>query len=385
MSVQMTTNVISGFATPRTRATIALFASAVLFVFAATVGRTAEIATPNDTARTIAGLPPSAGSPLTPLTQNKGWQQHARAFNHSFEYIERGQLSKIRAWSRANLTAPKPVLFYMFSGPDFLYANAFFPSASTYVLSGLESVGKIPDLLKLTPVAMTRSLSGLRHSLRSVLSSSFFITSYMGHDLHASRLTGVLPVLYVFLASSGNTIQDVTLVSLDNRGEVITAEAPDGKKTTRGVKISFLTGDGQTRTLYYFTTNLADDGFKDSAFSQFCEKLNEGDSFVKSASYLLHWNNFSQVRKFLLDHSATIVQDDTGIPVGLYDLSRWQVRPFGNYVAPIPVFSNMYQPKMRALFRTSNPNPIDFGVGYRWRPSQSSLLVAQKKETTAKQ
>ena len=35
-------------------------------------------------------------------------------------------------------------MFYMFSGPDFLYANAFFPNASTYILCGIEPVGPVP-------------------------------------------------------------------------------------------------------------------------------------------------------------------------------------------------------------------------------------------------
>ena len=32
-------------------------------------------------------------------------------------------------------------MFYMFSGPDFLYADAFYSKASTYVLGALEPVG----------------------------------------------------------------------------------------------------------------------------------------------------------------------------------------------------------------------------------------------------
>ncbi len=63
--------------------------------------------------------------------------------------LEQSQLARIRAWSSANLTAARPTMFYMFSGPDFLYANAFYPNAKTYVLSGLEPVGTVPDLTTL--------------------------------------------------------------------------------------------------------------------------------------------------------------------------------------------------------------------------------------------
>jgi hypothetical protein len=365
------------------RSVAVLVASAILFL-TATTARSAEIANAADIARFIAGMAPAADSPLTPLTRNPGWQQHARTFDASFDAFEKRQLSKVRAWAGANLTAPKPVLFYMFSGPDFLYANAFFPNATTYVLSGLEPVGQIPDLFRLSPGAMSQALGGLRNSLRSVLTFSFFITAHMKGDLHGGALTGTLPVLYVFLARTGQTIQEVTLVALDDQGEVTANTAAGGKRTTRGVKIVFSGADRIVRTLYYFSTNLADDGFKIGGFSKFVEKLNGGDSFLKSASYLMHGGGFSQVRKFLLDHSARIVQDDSGIPLAMFDMSKWQVTPFGNYLEPIPTFPGVYQPKMKALFKANQPAPIDFGIGYRWRPNQSNLLVATRKDVAAK-
>ena len=76
-----------------------------------------------------------------PLTKDPSWQHHARFFDNAFGQLEQRQLSKIRAWADANLAAPRPTMFYMFCGPDFLYADAFYPKATTYVLSALEPVG----------------------------------------------------------------------------------------------------------------------------------------------------------------------------------------------------------------------------------------------------
>jgi hypothetical protein len=36
----------------------------------------------------------------------------------------------------------------------------------------------------------------------------------------------------------------------------------------------------------------------------------------------------------------------------------------------------MYQPRYAQLFR--NSQPMDFGIGYRWRPYESNLLLAIK-------
>jgi hypothetical protein len=351
-------------------------AAAGLFLAAVAPARAADAVSANDTARFLAGMPPSAESPLAPLTNDPAWQEHARIFGSDFEQAERNQLARVRAWSASNVVISRPTLFYMFSGPDFLYANAFFPKAKTYVLSGLEPAGAVPDLTALRG-SLGPDLSRLRVSLRWILHYSYFITSQMGSDLHRGRLTGTLPILYVFLARSGMTIHEVTPVLLDENGIVQTDVDAARRVPARGVRIVFAGSDGEARTIYYFRTNIADDGIGKSKFLEFCDTLGPGDGLVKSASYLLHTRGFSKVREFLLAHSAVMVQDDTGIPLSYYDPQKWDLHPFGNYVGPIPVFRGMYQKKYAELFKESQP--IDFGIGYRWKPNQSNLLLAIKK------
>jgi hypothetical protein len=279
-------------------------------------------------------------------------------------------------------TAPSPVLFYMFSGPDFLYASAFFPNASTYVMSGLEPTGPIPDLKKLSRESLAHGLRNIEESLGSILSYSFFQTIDMRRTLVASSLPGTLPILYVFLARSGKTIKDVSLVKIDKDGiaqvddRVVGAEA----KSPRGVKIEFVGENGQFQTLYYFSVNVDNDGFKAGSFMRFCERLGTGDAFVKSASYLMHREKFSEVREFLLGHSRLLLQDDSGIPVSRFDQGRWQLRPFGHYSGPISLFANRYQSKLAQLFDRNRAEPIEFGVGYRWRSQTSNLMLAVKTD-----
>src|ERR1700723_4637576 len=108
--------------------------------------RSAETATPDDTARFLAGLPPAPGSPLAALAKDPGWAQHAHFFDSIFSREDANTLSKVRAFSKEHLPQQHDTMLYMFSGPDFLYATSFFPSASTYVLAGLEPVGDVPQL-----------------------------------------------------------------------------------------------------------------------------------------------------------------------------------------------------------------------------------------------
>jgi hypothetical protein len=351
----------------------AIVAAALLFAAVVPV-RAADTVTPDDTARFLAGLPPSADSPLTPLTRDPSWQHHARFFDAAFGQLEQRQLSKIRAWSEANLAAPRTTMFYMFSGPDFIYANAFYSKATTYVLSALEPVGSVPDLTKLPRDGVGAALYDIERSMSSILSFSFFITKHMKVDLKAGELNGTLPILYVFLARSGKTIRDVSPITLDGEGAVHPAGESAAANATRAVRIRFAGNDGVQKTLYFFSTDLSNGSVRSSGFLKFCDTLAPGDSLIKSASYLLYAGNFSTVRGFLLNKSSTIIQDDSGIPLGNYDPRKWRFFPFGRYAGPISEFPGKYQEQYAELF--TRAQPIDFGIGYRWRSYESNLLLA---------
>jgi hypothetical protein len=353
---------------------IAAIAAAMLLA-AALPARAAEV-TADDTARFLAGMPPSADSPLTPLTRDPAWQHHAKFFDAAFAQLEQRQLSKIRAWADTNLAAPRPTMFYMFSGPDFLYADAFYSKATTYVLSALEPPGSVPDLTKLPRGGVEAALYNVERSLGSILSFSFFITKQMKVDLRAGELNGTLPILYVFLARSGKSIRNVSPVAVDDRGAAYFANENAGANAVRGVRIVFAGGDGVERTLYYFSTDLSNPGVKASGFLKFCATLAPGNSLIKSASYLLHSGNFTVVRDFILANSSTIIQDDSGIPLGYYSPKKWRFFPFGRYAGPIAEFPGRYQESYAELFRRAQP--IDFGIGYRWRSHESNLLLSVK-------
>src|SRR5258708_15898126 len=94
--------------------------AAARFLAAAAPTRAADTVSADDTARFLAGMQPSAGSPLAPLTKDPAWQHHARFFDAALAQLEQRQLSQIRTLSAPNLAAPEPTLFYMFSGPAFL-------------------------------------------------------------------------------------------------------------------------------------------------------------------------------------------------------------------------------------------------------------------------
>ena len=329
-----------------------------------------------DTARILAGIAPAPSSPLSALASAAAFREHERAFQASWGRLEGGQLSRIRSWTKRELPKPRQTLFYFFSGPDYLYANLFFPEATTYVLGGLEPVGRIPQ----ATVGNLRGLGQLRHSLNSLMSYSFFQTKHMRAELGGNVFGGTLPLLYLFLARAGKSVEDTTLISLDDEGREVAAGGPGARPSVNGCKIVFTSGsDTPRRTLYYFQTDVSNRGASVDQLIAFSKGLGNGDAFVKSASYLMHHEGFSKIREFLLANAGTLLQDDSGIPFRHFKQADWDLKALGRYPGPIGLFSNHYQRDLAQLFRQQSPAPLPFGVGYRFRPNESSLLLATRR------
>jgi hypothetical protein len=337
---------------------------------------------PNDIARFLAGMPVPENSPLAPLTRDPAWQAHSTFFEGEFTKLRQRQLERLHAWQASYLPEtmqPTPVAFYMFSGPDFLYVDQFFPNASVYVLCGKESMGPPPDPLRIPNLA--GALGNLENAMKSSLNTTYFITKDMKVDLQQQNLNGVLPILYVFIVRADKSITNVTFGSLNSNGAF--DEAGPGKKggSTPGVRIRYTDNQsGNSQTLYYFTTDVSDGGIKSApGFLKFCQRLGIGSSFLKSSSFLMFEQGFATIRNFILEHSNRIVQDDSGIPLAYFDPNKWNLRLFGVYLGPLDIFKQHYQPRLQELFRQGNPPPVDFGFGYRWNHKEANLIVAERK------
>jgi len=333
----------------------------------------------NDVARYLAGLPPTAQSSASSLTLEPAWIAHAEQMDSAWTRLERAQLAPVRAFSAAHLGPPSPTLLYMFSGPDYLYARNFFPDARTYVMAGLEPPGRMIWLNNLSPEDRQRGLDGLRDSLRTILDASFFITADMLKDLQGHSFSGVLPLLYVFLARSGMEITDVRHLGLTEDGGTVTVPAP-ARVRPNGLEISFHDREKNTdRTLFYFSIDLSNAGLIDGAFVKFIERQGTADAFFKSASYLPHAENFLRIRSTVMQQSVRILQDDTGVPLAAYDQAVWQLTPFGRYTRPIPMFDYMHQPALTRLFERGSPAPVNFRLGYGFGIDTTGILLATRR------
>jgi hypothetical protein len=315
----------------------------------------------DETARLLAGVPVTTG-PLASLTQNSNWQAHAASMDKAWKTKEYFQLGPIASWMGSHAGEyyrSSATMYYMFSGPDFLYAYTFFPNANTYILAGLEPVGQVPDLSRMNPDTLRNNLAALRNSMSTLLITHYFVTQEMKSDLGHSDVGGTLPILYVFLARLGCTVLDTTHVS-----------AP-----AEGVRITFSHG-GRSQTLYYFKTNLSGGN---SGFLRWCAARGPGLSLIKAASYLMHGEGFSGVRNFLLEHSSVIVQDDSGIPLRSFG-KNWNLEFYGRFIPHGEKFGKYDQQALAEIYHRNPPPPeLGFAFGYWWQKERGILILARRK------
>ena len=346
----------------------------------------------SDSARLMAGYDTSASGVFAALSASPAITAHKQNFAAAWNKLDTRQLNLVKAFGTSEVvpnvgTAP---LFYPFSGPDFLYANALFPNASSYVLTGLEPVGAVPLIEQFKPEELNASFAELRKSLHAILSFSFFKTIDMKVDFKRSRFQGVVPVLMTFAAKSGYDVSNVSFFVLHTDGSKCVTDAANLLKVPAGdipgVTLALKKADSAaTTSVTYLSSDIGDGGIvKTPQYEALVRALKPGATFIKSASFLMHKSYFSKIRSLILEVSPIVLEDDSGIPYKNFDLNLWQPKFYGAYFQPIPLFANFNQPNLTAAYKQIGSTPLAFAIGYRSSKTNSSLLLMTRKPAAAK-
>jgi len=312
----------------------------------------------------LAGIPLGKGSILHSLQKSPEYRQHQKELQEQWAFCRKVRYGTMQQWARdhlANIPSARGVLRYLFGGPDFLNAYAFFPDARVMVLGGLEPVGEVPPPEALDPASLGGALKALDEALHTSLFCGYFITSEMKPQLVQGSFRGVLPVLYTELALTGNVIDSVTMVR------------PFGSP---GVQIVYHRPGGAPQMLYYFQADLSN-GKECRRFLDWLADLGPGASYLKAASYLLPLDSFSETRNFLIKTSNLILQDDSGLPFRSFLPGEWRIQLFGIYTEPLEIFKRGKEPALKDAYDSSlRVGPLPFGAGYHVSANDANLLLA---------
>jgi hypothetical protein len=342
----------------------------------------------DDVGRFLAGLPPRSGSPFAMFQDQAAWIEHGRQLDRAWSQTEDKRLPAMREFQKRELASQPAVVspvFYPFSGPDALTATVFFPQSPVYVLVGLEPAGTLPAPGEFERKSLDPYLAATRETLTSELGRSFFVTRQMDRQFRGQVTDGVcLPILEL-LVRSGHTITGFRYVRLDDNGKIIERAAgyhAPGNIGNKGVEMEFVSNDDPSpRKLFYFSVNLSDQRLRQNpAFLAFLSTLRGSATFLKATSYMVHRQEFSIIRDHVLEESAAVLQDDSGVPYHFYLSPAWRVQLYGQYDRPYGSFRYLAQPDLRNAYQAQEPKPLPFQIGYGFKRIPSNLLFATRIE-----
>jgi hypothetical protein len=299
----------------------------------------------------------------------------------------RSRISAIENWRAHEVKiagAHAKTLIYPFSGPDFFNAYALFPDHSQYVFFSLERPGALPDLESVTPAQFGKLLEDVRNAFRDIFQRNYFITDYMSKQLTTPWIRGTVPVMATMMALMNQRVVRIVPVDLFpelTRSYETTDAAKHPRRLMRATRIDFVSASGgPVQQLYYISLDATDKALEFyPSFLDWVAQHRPASALLKSASYLLHDNQFQKTRNMILATVDFVIQDDTGIPYRFLNQAPWQVRLYGRYNKPIKSLSYGYQPDLEVAFKSKNfSTELPFPFGYHWRGKQSGLLIADR-------
>ena len=317
------------------------------------------------------------------------WVKYSNKVNKSFSKIKANRLDKMTLWldeETEGHSKDTTMLFYPFSGADFLHAYHFFPNANEYLLLAKESIGEIPELSSMNNGDVAKYLDGVNFALRDIYRRSYFITKNMRSDIKEKQIEGLLPLFYWFIARTDHQIIEKHNVFINKNGEknIIDSASIAEKKSIRGVEFKIKKpGSEQIKTITYFDCDISNKGFeRNPEFKTFLDTKRISNTFVKSASYLMHYTTFSEIRDIVLNSSSFIIEDDTGIPFKFFNDTVWTTRLHGVYENPIKDFSkNRFQKDLEEAYKNAKYyiNEIPSSLGYHWGSKNQNQMTFKKK------
>lgn len=306
--------------------------------------------------------------------------------------IKKERLDKMTVWNMSNLDrnniSKNQFVFYPFSGGDFIHVNALFPEAKEYLMVAREDVGEIPNFMEKDAAFVNEYLSDVDTVLRDIYNKSYFITKNMVEDTKKRTLVnGMFPLILWASINSGHEIVGYRYMMMnDSLADLEEKTVDHGDTKPDAVEITLkIIGSEKVRKITYLSCDISDDGFvkRKSIFDYVQKKVPNGcNSFVKSASYLMHYGSFKTIRSLVMDKSQFLLQDDTGIPIKYFSNDKWKIELFGVYEKPVKDFDeSVYQKDLASAYKDSSMyrGNINFSLGYHWGSRNQNQMISIKR------
>lgn len=282
---------------------------------------------------------------------------------------------------------------YPFAGGDLSTALTVYPDADEITTLSLEPAGDPLSLGRVSDKELKAALGTVATELKSLYKSNFSVTMNM---IDAMR-EGKLPTQLIFSLSAislhGYELTSVKFFSLTADGDLKYVTDDD---VTRIEKMSDATkrnyefgnvemhfkkpGSKHEQVYRHIQANLDDEHIKKFGGAlKHLEKKGHVAAMTKAASYLLSFDDFAKMRKYVIDHVDWMVSDTTGLPPDFGEKAGFEYTVYGEWETPNMKAGNGVASQWHKLYKDQPKRKLDFRFGYPDSQLHNHLIVMKKK------
>jgi hypothetical protein len=306
--------------------------------------------------------------------------------------------------------APR-IVVYPFGGGDLSTALVAFPDATEITTISLEAAGdaRLIDTIKVG--TLSGDLAEVSSHLRNLYASAYSATQNLQKASRDSSFPGTLMMIFAGLALHQmepvsmryfDVLPDGSIAYLS--GTELESRAAEYAATKRGktppkkithywyahdsafgnVEIQFRPrGDAKApvRVFRHIVQNLDDPHLKtDNRVLQHLRKKGKVSMMTKAASFLLWYDDFTEIRSYLLKHLAWMVSDASGIPPSHAVPAGYEQLTYGEFTGPLfTIDPKNTRKEFIKLWKDQPKRPLSFRFGYPDVNKKPHLLVTRPK------
>jgi hypothetical protein len=302
---------------------------------------------------------------------------------------------------------------YPFGGGDLSSALAVFPDAEELTTISLEAAGDLRVIDTITKAQLATDLDKITLDLRRLYHAAHSTTQSLQEASH-SQLPGTIMMALAGLAvhdmepvalryfdiEADGSLRYLTNDELDARAAEFAAAKRGDKKPKKvthywyeqdsafaNVEIQFRPrGEPKAnlRTYRHIVANLDDTHMtKDDRVLEHLSAKGKVAVITKAATFLLWYDDFKQIRAYLLGHIAWMISDASGIPPSYAAPAGYEQLTYGEFTGPYFVIDDKNtRAEFVKLWKTNPHHDLPFRFGYPDAEKHNHLMITRPKPTT---
>jgi hypothetical protein len=297
---------------------------------------------------------------------------------------------------------------YPFGGGDLSSALAVFPDATELTTISLEAAGDVRAIDSIKKDKLATDLAAITLDIRRLYHAAHSTTKSLQEASH-SVLPGTIMMALAGLAVHGmepvqlryfdiepdGSIKYLTDTELDERAAEIAAKGEHKPKkvthywyeqTSAFANVEILyrpRGDAKAplRTYRHILANLDDPHMTaDDRVLVHLAKKGKVSVMTKAASFLLWFDDFSQIRNYLLGHIAWMISDASGLPPRYAGPAGYEQITYGDFVGPYFIQDPHDDRSVFIKMWAKQPHrALPFRFGYPDSEKHNHLMITRPK------